>query len=665
MIVKNALLLVAIASIVACSETPAPTATESTAAAPDAARTTPATEDFRTYDAKTFFLTTSYGPVDSAGNAFSPDASKVLVNSDESGVYNVVAFDVATGEKQPLTRSETNAIFALGYFPADERLLYTFDEGGNELNHVYVREVDGSTRDLTPGEAVKATFYGWSGDGEAFYIGTTERDGKNFDVYRYAAEDYSRELVFQNDAGWAVSAISGDGRWLALDKPRTSADSDIYVKDLTSDAEPQLITPHEGNISHGTLTFTPDSKALYYVTDEHGEFAQAWSHQLETGEKQPVLAADWDVLFVGFSQTGRYRVSGINADAQTELTVIDTTTGEALALPELPKGDIANVRFSGDDSQMAFFVNSDTSPNDLFVVDLEADTARRYTNALNPAIDPDHLVESEVVRYESFDGTQIPSILYQPKQASAANPAPALVLVHGGPGGQTRKGYNALVQHLVNHGYAVLGANNRGSTGYGKTFFHMDDRRHGEEDLKDIVWGRRYLESLDWVDGDRIGVIGGSYGGYMTAAALAFHPEVFDVGVNIFGVTNWERTLQSIPPWWESFKEALYDEMGDPATDAERHRRISPLFHASNIVKPLLVVQGANDPRVLQVESDELVAAVQANEVPVEYVVFEDEGHGFRKRENRIAASEAYVDFLDRYLKGSQPASKPENGQSN
>jgi dipeptidyl aminopeptidase/acylaminoacyl peptidase len=228
---------------------------------------------------------------------------------------------------------------------------------------------------------------------------------------------------------------------------------------------------------------------------------------------------------------------------------------------------------------------------------------------------------------------------------------PALVLVHGGPGGQTTRGYSAMVQHLVNHGYAVLGANNRGSSGYGKTFFHMDDRRHGEDDLRDIVAGRGYLESLDWVDPTRVGIIGGSYGGYMTAAALAFHPEAFDVGINIFGVTNWVRTLNSIPPWWGPAREALYDEMGDPATDAERHRRISPLFHAERVERPMLVVQGANDPRVLQVESDELVAALRANDVPVEYLVFDDEGHGFRRRDNRVAASEAYVRFLDIYLK--------------
>ena len=187
--------------------------------------------------------------------------------------------------------------------------------------------------------------------------------------------------------------------------------------------------------------------------------------------------------------------------------------------------------------------------------------------------------------------------------------------------------------------------------GYGKTFFHLDDKHHGDVDLKDIVYGKNYLASLDWVDAERIGIIGGSYGGYMVGAALAFEPEAFDVGVNIFGVMNWVRTLTSIPPWWESFKESLYDEMGDPATDGERHRKISPLFHAKNIRVPLLVVQGANDPRVLQVESDEIVAAVRANGVPVEYVLFPDEGHGFTKRDNRIKASDAYVTFLDTNLK--------------
>ena len=607
-------------------------------------------ETVPSYSASQFFETTSYGLPDPDGFAFSADGKSILMHSDKDGVFNAYALPVDGGDPVRLTDSEDNAIFAVSWFPNDGRMLYTYDQGGNELNHVLVREEDGAHRDLTPGDELKAFFFRWSGDGDVFYLATTERDQQNFDLYAYQANDYSRELIFENP-GLQLSALSADGRWLALDKPRTSADSDIYIVDLESDEkEPVLITEHEGNVAYGAAVFTPDSKQLVYSTNEHGEFNQHWLYDVETGEKELLIAADWDVMYTGFSKTGRYQASGINADAKTDVVITDRETGESVSLPGLPPGDLNNLRFSEDDSQLALIVNSDTSPSDIFIVDIAANTSRRLTDALNPSIDRSHLVVSEVVRYESFDGLEIPSILYKPHNASAENPVPALVWVHGGPGGQSRTGYSAVRQHLVNHGYAILAANNRGSSGYGKTFYHMDDRRHGEEDLQDIVFGRKFLETLDWVDGDRIGVIGGSYGGYMVAAALAFEPEAFDVGINIFGVTNWVRTLQSIPPWWEAFKEALYDEMGDPATDAERHRRISPLFHADNIVKPLLVIQGANDPRVLQVESDELVAAVQANEVPVEYVVFPDEGHGFRKKENRIAASEAYVRFLNTYL---------------
>jgi dipeptidyl aminopeptidase/acylaminoacyl peptidase len=202
----------------------------------------------------------------------------------------------------------------------------------------------------------------------------------------------------------------------------------------------------------------------------------------------------------------------------------------------------------------------------------------------------------------------------------------------------------------------VLRVNNRGSSGYGKTFNHMDDKKHGEIDLQDVVHARKYLETLDWVKKDSVAVMGGSYGGYMVAAALAFQPDAFNAGVDIFGVTNWSRTLSQIPAWWGAQRDSLYDEMGDPATDAERHKRISPLFRASQIKKPLLVIQGANDPRVLQVESDELVAAVKANNVPVDYIIFPDEGHGFLRKENRIKASDAYLAFLDKYLKGGPAA---------
>jgi dipeptidyl aminopeptidase/acylaminoacyl peptidase len=207
----------------------------------------------------------------------------------------------------------------------------------------------------------------------------------------------------------------------------------------------------------------------------------------------------------------------------------------------------------------------------------------------------------------------------------------------------------------VNHGYAILAVNNRGSSGYGKTFYSLDDQRHGEDDLMDCVKAKDYLEGLGYIDMEKVGIMGGSYGGYMVMAALAFQPEEFDVGVNIFGVTNWLRTLKSIPSWWEAQRNALYKELGDPFTeDSIRLHKISPLFHAQHVTKPLIVLQGANDPRVLQIESDEMVAAVKENGVPVEYVIFDDEGHGFRKKENQISGYGKVLEFLDQYLKGEE-----------
>ena len=603
------------------------------------------------YPAALFHETTSYNLGSSSGFVFAPGGDAILASTDVTGIFNAVTLDAA-GNVTPLTASDDQAIYAQSFFPADDRVLVTSDSGGNEIFHVYVREADGTLTDLTPGEETRASFAGWRDDGEVFYVATNERDATTDDLYAYSASDYSREMVFEN-SGMSLADISPDGRWLALTKERTSADSDIYLVDLYEETpQPKLITEHVDDIAYGVYDFTADSETLIYATNEFGEFNQAWTYNLASGERAALIEADWDVSFVFDSPTGRYLVSAINEDAVTDLTIHDIETGEDVSLSGIPDGELGQVRFNADESKIAFGVNTDTSPFNLYLADLETGAATRLTNALPEGIDESDLVTASVVRYPSFDGLEIPGIFYMPQQASADNPVPALVWVHGGPGGQSTKGYSAMIQHLVNHGYAVLAANNRGSSGYGKTFFHMDDRNHGEADLQDIVWARTYLEGVEGIDPDKIGIIGGSYGGFMVAAALAFEPEVFDVGINIFGVTNWVRTLESIPPWWGSFRDALYDEMGDPATDIERLRRISPLFHAENIVKPMLVIQGANDPRVLQVESDELVAAARENGATVEYVLFPDEGHGFQKRENRITASEAFVTFLDTYLKG-------------
>jgi dipeptidyl aminopeptidase/acylaminoacyl peptidase len=608
-----------------------------------------APREVRSYSIEEFLGTTNFG-----GASLSPDKSKVLVHNDSTGVYNAYVIPTAGGDPMPITESTTDAILVRSYFPADERFLYSSDQGGNELNHIYVYVPEGDPVDLTPGEELKASFAGWSQDDTTFYVTSNERDARFFDLYEYSADDYRREMVYRNDAGLQVSEISPDKRYIALGKPNTTSDSDIMLYDRESD-EMKLITEHEGWVANSAQAFSPDSSSLYYTTDEGSEFRQLVRYDIASGEREVVMQPEWDVLYAYFSKHGKYLVVGINNDARTELRIMDTETMTPVALPGVPDADITSVSISRDESTMAFYVSSSRRSRDLWIWEIGGGDPRRLTDSLNPGIDSADLVDGEVVRFASYDGVEIPGILYKPHAASAENKVPALVWVHGGPGGQSRIGYSAMLQYLVNHGYAVYAINNRGSSGYGKSFYQMDDRKHGEADLGDCIASKQMLIDTGYVDPEKIGIIGGSYGGYMVLAALAFQPEEFEVGIDIFGVANWVRTLESIPPWWESMREALYAELGDPAEDGERLRRISPLFHAENIDKPLLVLQGANDPRVLQVESDEMVEAARANGTPVDYVIFEDEGHGFRKKDNQLTGYKKVLDFLDEHLK-AEPA---------
>ena len=599
------------------------------------------------YTIEQFMETTSFG-----GASFSPDGSKILLSHDGSGVFNVYSIPVEGGPMTALTRSESQAMFGVSYFPDDERFLYTADEGGNELNHLYVQTPDGTVADLTPGEGHQAQFAGWADDDASFFVASNERDPRFFDLYEYEiADGYPRTLIYENTAGYFPGPVSEDGRYLTFVQPITTDNNELFLYDRETGSLVD-VTPHEGDVASSPNGFSPDGGALLYTTNEGGEFQRLMRYDIASGAKDVVVEADWDVSFGSYSDNGRYLVVGINNDAQTELRIYDTASMEPLTLPGVGAANITGAGFSDDESTMVFYASGSRFPANLFVQRMDGSEPVQLTSSLNPDIASADLVDGEVERFASYDGLEIPGILYRPHAASAENPVPAMVWVHGGPGGQSRIGYSSLIQYLVNHGYAVYAINNRGSSGYGKTFYAADNQRHGEADLGDVVASKDMLAALDWVDGDRIGIIGGSYGGYMVLAALAFEPEEFDVGVDIFGVANWLRTLESIPPWWEAQKDALYAEMGDPTTDRERLERISPLFHAENIVKPLIVLQGANDPRVLQVESDEMVEAVRANGVVVDYRVFPDEGHGFRNKDNQITAWKAILGFLDTHLKG-------------
>ena len=603
-----------------------------------------ATRAVKRYTIEQFMDTTRVG-----GASFSEDEKQILFYSNKTGIFNVYTVPVTGGAAKQLTSSTKESTFSVTYLP-DGRFIYDYDRGGDENSHLYLREADGSERDLTPGEKTKANFLGWARDRKSFFYSTNARDPKFFDVFEMTVPDFKSTLLYRDETGYDVGDISNDRKFIALQKTTTTVDTDIYLYN-TATKELKHLTPHTGDVSHAPQSFDPDSKYLYYTTDEGGEFQYAKRYDLSTGKSEVVHKAQWDVASIWFSRHGRYRVIVTNADARTVIEVLDTKTGQPVRLPRMAEGDITGLQFSPSEARMAFYINGDRSPSNLHVYDFATKKVTRLTDSLNPEINPADLVEAKNIRYKSFDGMEIPAILYRPHEASPQSKVPAVVLVHGGPGGQARRGYKAQVQFLVNHGYAVLDVNNRGSSGYGKTFFAADDGKHGREPLWDVVEAKKYLKSLGHVDERKIGIMGGSYGGYMVLAALAFKPEEFAVGVDIFGVSNWVRTLQSIPPYWESFRKALYKEIGDPSTQLEMLRETSPLFHADKITKPLFVVQGANDPRVIKPESDEIVEAVRKKGGVVEYVVFDNEGHGFTKKANEIRASRSILEFLDKHLK--------------
>ena len=593
--------------------------------------------------AQEFFDYTNYS-LSGSHYGFNLSDERFLVNHNQSGISNAYEFDTQTLEFISVTTSDTKSFYGLSYFPSDDRVILQADNQGDELNHIFVKD-GGEVIDLTDYENTRAKFLGFSVDGLSFYIASNQRDSKTLDIYKYSVDDYSKSMLYQNNAAYEVTAKSDGDRYFVLTNSVNNYSTQIVLYDQITDSELNITN---NKVENSFLSFMGNT--LLYSSNYDNNFNQLWSIDLTTNEQKKVYSASWDIVGANFYENTNTLHVFINEDASTKLVFLSAEDYSELSNEILPSEGLKGFSLSRAEDSYAFVYGSDTSPGDLFFSNKNLDESSLVARSFE-TLDEASMVSSEVIRFESFDGLEIPSILYKPQGASASNPAPVMVYVHGGPGGQTRKGFNSQIQYMLHHGYGILGVNNRGSSGYGNEFYHLDDKRHGQEDLQDIIASKEYLQSLPWVDDNKIGVMGGSYGGFMTLAALTFYPNVFNVGIDIFGVSNWVRTLKSIPPWWESFKVALYDEMGDPATDEERHRKISPLFHAQNITKPMLVIQGSNDPRVLQIESDEIVNQVRANDVYVDYLVFPDEGHGFRKKVNRVKSANSIVDFLDECLK--------------
>lgn len=598
------------------------------------------------YAVEDFYDTKAIG-----GAGFNKDETKVLINSNVTGIANIYELNIADTTSIALTKSKTESNYAVDYLPGSSKFIFSSDKGGNENTHLYLsNRKDTVVKDLTPWPNSANSFVGWSLDKKSMYVSSNKRDVKYFDIIKLDTLNWKPAILYKNETGLTPSVISKTERYIALTKEITTDKNELHIYDSKTKTTKKISSDKEA--SWFPMAFEKNDSIFYYLTNDDSQFTYLVKYNLNTGKSEKIFEDKWDVNYMSLSENEKYHIVFVNDDGKNKVILFDHKTGKKIDFPDLKDGDVQNVIISNSENKLLLTVGSSTSSPNLYVYDIPSKTLKQLTSTLSKKIDQNDLVKAEVVRFKSFDGKEIPAIYYKPLQASENNKVPALIWVHGGPGGQSRIGYSNSIQYLVNHGYAVLAVNNRGSNGYGKTFYKLDNKDHSNGDLKDCIWGKKWLAQQNYIDSTSVGIYGGSYGGCMVLGALAFHPNEFKVGVNLFGVANWLRTLKSIPPYWESFRAALYDELGDPYTsDSIRLKKISPLFNYQKINKPLLVFQGANDVRVLPVESDEIVAGVKKNGVPVEYVVYPDEGHGFQKKENQITTSKKTLAFLDKYLK--------------
>ena len=600
---------------------------------------------------KQFTIEQLYNNLSVGAAGFNADETKILVDNNSTGIYNVYELNVADTLSKPLTRSKKDSYFAVDYLPGTSKFVYSADQGGNENSHLYLmNQGDTIAKDITPWPKSTSSFAGWSDDKKAMYVSSNQRNPQFFDIWKLDTVIWKPTLLYQNDEGFDPAGVSKSERYVALTKSITTDKNELFLYDRTTKTKKRLSNDNEATWS--PTGFERNDSIMYYTTNDGSEFSYLVKYHINSGKAEKIFEDKWDVAGMSLSENEKYHTIFINEDGKNKVLLFDHATGKAVAFPEIKDGDVLGVTISPSEKNLLLTVGSSTSPANLYMYNMESKDLKQLTSTLNREIDRNDLVQAEVIRFKSFDGKEIPAIYYKPLQADKNNKAGALVWVHGGPGGQSRVGFSNSIQYLVNNGYAVLAVNNRGSSGYGKTFYKMDNKDHSNGDLKDCIYGKKWLAEQEYIDSTAIGIYGGSYGGCMVLGALAFHPDEFKVGVDLFGVANWLRTLRSIPAYWESARKALYDEMGDPNTaDSVRLKNISPLYNYEKITKPLLVFQGANDVRVLPVESDEIVAGVKKNGVPVEYVVYPDEGHGFAKKENQITTSKRTLEFLNKYMK--------------
>jgi dipeptidyl aminopeptidase/acylaminoacyl peptidase len=603
------------------------------------------------YTFEQFAAVRNYGSL-----TFSPDGQWVAYTTNASGQFNVWKQPVTPGPDGPqmpvqltaLTDDATRQVF---WSPDGSRLLTMADHHGTENFQLYsIPAEDGWLYPLTDAPAVRHELEGspFSPDGKQITYSSNERNPADFDVFVRDLDQGEGRAIVTDGAYYNAINWSPDGRALLVMKLNSNTDQDLYVVDVVS-GEKRHLTQHEGEIKFFPGPWRPDGSGVYLLTDRDREYLGLAFYDLASGELSWVETPDWDVQDVDISKDGRYLVWLVNEEGWSRLHLRDLTTGEAKTFPNLPPGVYSAMRISPDGSRIGLAINRSVRPSTVCVVDIATGEVHRLTQSFLGGVPESAMVEPELIRYRSADGREIPAFLYRPHGLADGARAPVVLSVHGGPEAQELPtySYSGLYQYLLSRGIGVLATNIRGSTGYGKTYQKLIHRDWGGAELRDVEHAALYLRSLPWVDPDRLGVFGGSFGGFATLSCVTRLPDYWAAAVDIVGPSNLITFAKAVPPAW---KRMMKQWVGDPDEDADLLRERSPITYVDNVRAPLLVIQGANDPRVVKPESDQMVERLRELGRTVEYMVFEDEGHGFTKTANMMKAWKATAEWLEKHL---------------
>lgn len=544
----------------------------------------------------------------------------------------VTAFDDPIGEVE--------------WSPEGKWLAFSLAPGGGMNSQIHIVHPDGSgLRRLTPGGKDNNWIGPWSRDGHSLAFASNVRSADSMDAMITGVDGPSRLVARNPGVGYLVD-ISRDNKTGLLNRSVSRGNNDLYAVDLSSGKE-TLLTPHQGTGSfEGALS--PSGDTVYLLSDREHDLAAFAKIKRSDPKSVQTLASRPDAELESFviSDDGSTAALLWNKAGKSELSMMDLTSGKERPVSPLPAEIIAEASFSRDGRLLAVTATGPASPRDIWILDVPSGKFRQLTHSPHAGVDLQTLVRPELRTYKGEDGLALSGWLYRPAGASGAGPI--VLNFHGGPEGEDRPTFNSTYQALLSRGISVFAPNVRGSSGFGKKFVNLDNGALRVGSVRDIKSSVDYLISSSIADPAKIGIMGGSYGGYMVMAGLTQYPKMFAAGADLFGVVNFETFFKNTEPWMAAISTIEY---GDPKTEAAMLRDLSPLTRVDQVIAPTIVLHGANDTNVPVIEAEQVVASLKKRNVPVQYVLFPDEGHGWNKTPNRIRSTVEIVNWFTKYLK--------------